>query len=272
MFGASFGENHAPRGGGFASIRGSITIMEDVVFSGNAAEVGAGLYLYNSPAFLNYAQFVANAATTSGALGIVQTADFEGNVTVHTSHFSSNSGSIGGAWFSSPGELSVLALSNCVFDSNSATAAGGGVMHTCSSTSCAYFNVSRVLFTRNQANSAGALYVSSCPLVLHATEFVKNVGYSVASAMLFEPADATVAAAPTTASSLDAAMLSVVGVYMFNTLASQNKPSATAPAPALYVLRVDASLFVLFCVCITRIGTTCARTGGSRAPTEGSRF
>ncbi|MFN8483108.1 MAG: choice-of-anchor Q domain-containing protein [Anaerolineae bacterium] len=138
------------RGGGMYTSGGSPSLT-NILFSGNSAWNGAGMYSEsNSRPTLTNVSFISNSASsTGGGLGIADSSTTLTNVT-----FSGNSAFSGGALYNESGSVTVT---NGLFSGNSATGYGGGVWNN-GTGGAATITFTNVTFGGNSAQFGGALY------------------------------------------------------------------------------------------------------------------
>ncbi len=132
------------RGGGMYNRWHSAPTISNVIFFGNSATDGGGMYNDQSNPTLTNVTFSANSATDGGGMS------GDGNPALTDVTFSGNTAYRGGGMRISFGDPT---LTNVTFSSNSATKAGGG-MHTSGS----QFMLTNGIFSGNSSQWGGGMY------------------------------------------------------------------------------------------------------------------
>ncbi len=133
-------------GGGMYNNRGSYLILSNIIFSGNSADSGGGMYTAAGDLILSNVIFSGNTASNHG------------------------SGLLGGGGFSNNGGRDSI-LSNVIFSGNKAKIYGGGMR-----TAATNITLSNVTFLGNKADSlGGGLFNSGAGLKLSNVIFSDNM-------------------------------------------------------------------------------------------------
>jgi hypothetical protein len=165
-------------GGGMYNEGGSPTLV-NVVFSGNSARAGGGMWNYNngSPSLTNVS-FIRNKATGERGDGGGMCNDNRSSPTLTNVTFSSNhAGHYGGGMYEQ--NKSSPTLTNVTFSGNHADARGGGMCNDGGKPT-----LENVIFSGNSApitskpeGRGGGMYNTSSSPILTSTEFISNTAY-----------------------------------------------------------------------------------------------
>ena len=165
FLGCHFTENHADYGGAVKCGDGSATSFTMCTFSGNAAELGAGLHVSHatsSPSIM-VCEFIGNSASHGGAIHLT-----DALVSFNLVTFTSNIALSGGAIICQSG--ATASLLSCTFENNAVPYVGGAI-----SVYEGHAMVTSCTFKGNSADiDGGAISASDATLTLTRTIFDDN--------------------------------------------------------------------------------------------------
>ncbi len=186
-----------------------LTTLENVTVSGSKADMGGGIYVFNTPTILNNCTIQDTKATTSGGGFFCPTYDL--SVTINNTLISNCFASQGGGAYLASNNCNI---SNLEIDNCSADNSGGGIY--CYSL---FGSLNGLKLTNNSALNGGAIYAEDgCSFSFDKCEFSNNVARNVGGAFYFYASADIYSAFNNCTFSNNSSTLSGGAIYAFSTV------------------------------------------------------